>query len=237
MAKNLCVICKKDSGIFRVCASCQSDSIIPCPDCGKPTPQITVMGKARKNKTCVACTSSAKADTHKIGRSCAVCGIRSANIDFFYQLCKKCASIKSTCPICKGEMPKYIKRGGIRKYCSAACSKKANPTPSESIILGQIKRFANHVYKSHQNKIARSGNEYKEWRKAVYERDNYTCQKCGLKSGNGKAVELHPHHIKPFATFPELRFEVSNGITLCKDCHRKEHKHIFIGKTKKSPSV
>lgn len=63
----------------------------------------------------------------------------------------------------------------------------------------------------------------REWRKAVFTRDDYTCQKCGCRSGNGKSVYLHAHHIKPFHCFPEFRFEVSNGQTLCKHCHYKVH--------------
>ena len=66
--------------------------------------------------------------------------------------------------------------------------------------------------------------------KQVFERDNYTCQKCGDCSGNGHAVELHPHHIQPFATNLALRYDLNNGITLCKSCHRKEHNHVFIGR-------
>ncbi len=62
---------------------------------------------------------------------------------------------------------------------------------------------------------------YKRWRQEVFERDNYTCQKCGAKSGNGKHNYLTPHHIKSFAEYPELRYEVSNGITVCEDCHSK----------------
>jgi len=61
----------------------------------------------------------------------------------------------------------------------------------------------------------RSSPEYVQWRKAIYKRDDYTCQKCGVKGGR-----LEAHHIKPFATHPELRFDVDNGITLCKSCHR-----------------
>jgi len=57
--------------------------------------------------------------------------------------------------------------------------------------------------------------EYKEWRKKVFERDNYTCQKCFDKSKK----YITPHHIKSFAKYPKLRYEVSNGITLCEDCH------------------
>jgi len=69
-------------------------------------------------------------------------------------------------------------------------------------------------------KKIRHSMEYKQWRTAVFERDNYTCQECGLKNGNGKSIVLHPHHIKQFALYPELRFDVSNGQTLCIDCHR-----------------
>ena len=57
--------------------------------------------------------------------------------------------------------------------------------------------------------------EYKEWRKAVFERDDYTCSLCGQR---GSTV-LHAHHILPWQEYPILRFVVDNGITLCKDCH------------------
>lgn len=67
------------------------------------------------------------------------------------------------------------------------------------------------------NHLARNTQELKEWRRAVYRRDNYTCQKCGIKGC--RKHPLNAHHIKSFADYPELRFEVSNGITLCGDCH------------------
>ena len=60
--------------------------------------------------------------------------------------------------------------------------------------------------------------EYKNWRKLVFERDNYTCQECGI---TGDKTYLTAHHIKGFAHYPELRYDLDNGKTLCEPCHSK----------------
>ena len=65
--------------------------------------------------------------------------------------------------------------------------------------------------------------QYDHWTKKVFERDYYTCQKCG-----NKKTELNAHHIKSFAKYPEIRYEVSNGITLCEDCHKEIHRKIIV---------
>lgn len=72
-----------------------------------------------------------------------------------------------------------------------------------------------------ENYQARNTQELKGWRRAVYQRDNYTCQRCGATSS--RKHKLNAHHIKTFAEYPELRFEVDNGITFCKGCHKYEH--------------
>jgi hypothetical protein len=71
------------------------------------------------------------------------------------------------------------------------------------------------------NKLIRGSLEYRLWRESVFKRDDYTCIWCGIRSGNGKAIILHADHIKPFAHYPELRFAIDNGRTLCIDCHKK----------------
>lgn len=64
------------------------------------------------------------------------------------------------------------------------------------------------------NVLLRHSQEYRLWRKAVFERDDHTCIWCGLKG-----VELNADHIKSWALFPELRFAIDNGRTLCVPCH------------------
>jgi uncharacterized phage protein (TIGR02220 family) len=62
--------------------------------------------------------------------------------------------------------------------------------------------------------------EYEKWKNAVYERDGYACRECGSDQ------DIHAHHIKSFIDYPELRFDVDNGITLCRECHMKIHNSI-----------
>lgn len=82
-------------------------------------------------------------------------------------------------------------------------------------------------------KKIRNSLEYRLWRESVFERDNYTCRVCGCKSGKGQKVILNADHIKPFAYYPELRFAIDNGQTLCLSCHKNTDTYLNKGKYKK----
>jgi len=77
-----------------------------------------------------------------------------------------------------------------------------------------------------QHRLERNNSRVRRWAKTVKERDHHTCQLCGVPGGK----ELHADHVQSFAAHPELRYELSNGRTLCIDCHRKTPNWGYRGK-------
>lgn len=71
-----------------------------------------------------------------------------------------------------------------------------------------------------QRKEHRQGDrDFKQWSLAIKKIDNYICQKCKNRGGR-----LESHHMLPWKTHPERRYDLSNGVTLCKKCHKEFHK-------------
>jgi len=122
----------------------------------------------------------------------------------------------------------YDIKNGNNKFCSRACYGKYQKGKPKDLSNRKKKYgYKNPNWKggiTGKNKLLRNSKEFKKWKKEVLERDNHTCRKCGNTNRSNSYVLIHAHHVKPFATFPELRFEISNGLTLCKKCHDKEPK-------------
>jgi len=79
------------------------------------------------------------------------------------------------------------------------------------------------------DKLLRHKSKMKIWRELVFLRDNFTCQNSNCEfCNNGRGGNLHSHHIKPLALYPELAFDMDNGITYCAEFHLKSglHKNI-----------
>ena len=74
---------------------------------------------------------------------------------------------------------------------------------------------------SKQNILDRNSYKMRDWKRKVFERDDYRCLDCGTRSGEGEGVILNADHIFPFALFPRLRTMIENGRTLCDKCHQK----------------
>jgi hypothetical protein len=158
------------------------------------------------------------------------------------------AVITYTCGNCKSSfVPDRLRGSRIPKFCSRKCSnnfvtdetrekqsaKKQGRTPwNKGVAMWAGREHprgtagrkfpdrqgANcHFWrggKTGEIMAARKSLEYRQWRTAVFRRDDFTCQHCGKRGG-----KLVADHIKPFAYFVALRFEVDNGQTLCEPCH------------------
>ena len=102
--------------------------------------------------------------------------------------------------------------------------------------ISESERGKNHYNwkggKSTERNLLMGRREYKRWRTEVFKRDNYTCQECGKRG-----VELNAHHIKSWAYFPEFRFDVRNGRTLCLACHEKTDTYKQKGKRIKTKKL
>ena len=123
---------------------------------------------------------------------------------------------KRKCPTCGKE---FIAKASEDKYCCRECFDKNR----------NMQKGKNHWNwqggKSLEND-KRDSNEYKAWRLAVYERDNYQCVVCGSK------LKLNAHHKKSWKDYPHLRYDINNGVTLCEKCHVLYHQQNGYGKKK-----
>jgi len=120
-------------------------------------------------------------------------------------------SFKFSCYVCGKDKETQPYQMKIRKRptCSIKC---------RSVLQRQdAEERRKKGYTKHQiDRLERYSPEAENWRKAVFDRDDYTCQICFLRGGY-----LEADHIKPWAYFRELRFEITNGRTLCRMCHDK----------------
>lgn len=131
------------------------------------------------------------------------------------------------CVNCDKEFTEYLShiKRGQGKYCSIGCRATNNKYREtlKASLEGKIKiRYGEENPnwrggRCTERHALQSRKEYKEWRKAIFERDNYTCVICGDNQGGN----LNADHIKPYALYPELVHDIDNGRTLCIPCHKE----------------
>ena len=134
----------------------------------------------------------------------------------------KNGSVKCNCDYCGKEI--VIKKSQYNNsknhYCSYDCANKGH---GEN-IKGENHPNYNPNITQEERELGRNYTEYRDWRKEVFERDNYTCQCCGDNKGHN----LNAHHIYGYTEYKDLRTDVDNGVTLCEDCHKRYHKQYGI---------
>ena len=161
--------------------------------------------------------------------TCKICGkiLNKKQKSFCSNKCK----MQSLTNYWTGRKPNNYKR--VERICKF-CGKKEMVSPSfadrpycsrECMAKDYSNRFKGTNHWNWQGGITKDLGRnvlypgYKEWRKKVYQRDKYKCVLCG----NDKSGELQAHHIKPVKSNKELILDVSNGLTVCKKCHREIH--------------
>lgn len=139
------------------------------------------------------------------------------------KIAKKVSQIKIETGSAKGKNnPMYGKK---RPEISRNMMGKNNPMYGKT---GKNNSNYNPNLTDEERQIRREYIEYKEWRIAIFERDNYTCQCCGKCGG-----KLAAHHLESYRDNFELRTVLENGITLCEKCHRKFHNQYGYGNNTK----
>jgi 5-methylcytosine-specific restriction endonuclease McrA len=183
-----------------------------CKICG-----IEFIGNGNNSKYCIPCKTF-----HCIWckREFVVGGDRIKNCP--NRFCSKSCSAKYTisikdkevwrkhlseCGKIGGNSPKKSRNVSDEMMSSLRERMTGDKNPNWNGGVAKLKR-----YKHYNN------SEYRNWRNSVFGRDNYTCQVCGKNN-----CFLHPHHIRSYTNYPELRYDTDNGLTLCVPCHKIEH--------------
>lgn len=256
--ERICEKCEKayapTSATQKWCALCLEKT---CEYCGAKY-SVGKRSRYEKSRYCSKeCQIKAMAEKHvgerhpsyKDGRrcetvriACTVCGKeilrRKGQADKWeHHFCSaECRSIYQTGRNTGEENPKYARVKMICEWCGSVfetwpstqnkakfCSKQCRNDWQSGMMTGE-----NHynwkggtAEKRTCDMVSRT---YKAWRKAVFERDGYTCQMCGDDRGGN----LNAHHIRMYKDYPDLRYDLANGITLCKQCHIKIHQQNDI---------
>lgn len=105
-----------------------------------------------------------------------------------------------------------------RMYCSNICANLNNAPHYSGSKNPKWKGGITPVIRA-----IRTSMEYSIWRTEIFERDEYTCQVCGTKT-----QYLHAHHIVALSDDITMALDIDNGITLCVDCHQKEHPELRL---------
>jgi hypothetical protein len=159
----------------------------------------------------------------KAERICPKCGLPIVGKSRTYHfdcspLRQRKGRILAKCIDCGKERMIHPRFGVVQARCQPCYSKRVKGSMNPNWKGGITPK----------NKKIRASERYKAWRTAVFERDKYTCIWCSQKGG-----KLNADHIKPFSTHKRLRFELSNGRTLCVACHKKTDTYMAKAVKKK----
>lgn len=135
--------------------------------------------------------------------------------------------VKKLCEICDTIFLVKPSHENTRRFCSYLCKGKwitknksgvNNHNYGKDYFGDKNPNWKGGCKRSELSKL-RNKKVYIEWKIKVLERDEKTCVKCEYK--HKEKGDIHADHILSFKYFPELRYELSNGRTLCRECHQR----------------
>jgi|SRR3972149_769583 len=223
--------------------------LVKCQNCQKEFITYPSRIKSGKSKFC----SRKCADGKWLKKVCEKCFkefevIQSReNARFCSKECSLKGKVNKLCEVCKKEFsvyPVFEKQ----RFCSRRCKGlfmrgkpscmlgKKNPNASKNPQVFKKGSIPWNKGKEHlrgsknpnwkggideEHKRIKQTAEYKEWRNKIYKKYKWTCVECKIHC-NSKIITAH--HIKEFYAYPEYRFDVNNGIVLCRKCHILKHR-------------
>jgi hypothetical protein len=219
-----------------------------CPVCGKEYSADESRLKHGRHTTCSQECSyvlrGQKSSVAKLGKPSPLKGVKTGKPSW-----NKTEGVHINCKNCNAHMRIEPNQVGRKKFCSKTCMRAgmeykglfkpghADLVPPESrghsaetkAKMREVNRKNARYGPEHplwqggareQRKREMKGYPYRDWRTAVFTRDNWTCQCCGVRG-----VYVEADHIKPWCAFPDLRYAVDNGRTVCRPCHIKLDTH------------
>lgn len=208
--------------------------------CGKPMVIIlkSISQYAKKNKlyTCKECGHKRNAeaqfiDTEEIKIRCEKVGL--AYVNHYYVKEKRTTYVEC---LCKCDEPLTATLNDILQYGKKdkiySCEKCGRKRTSEK-LKGMPKEYCRGEKNPNYNPDLtdedradrRTNLQYKEWQYKVKEKANFTCDICGDNRGGN----LESHHLNAHSIYKEKRYDVSNGVCLCKHCHKEFHVGFMHG--------
>ena len=192
--------------VKRLCFCCEEISKIPkysyrklCEDCAKKLCNSETKSECKKHKNSKMNLCSCGKIKYIIANRCVDC----------YSKRERTRKPPRLCTTCKKVPLGYNK---AKKQC-LECYNKSRPSGSKHPNFNPLLTDKDRRKPSHSH-------EYKLWAKLVKKRDDFKCRTCNCIKGNN----LCSHHLDGWSTFPEKRYQIDNGITLCENCH---HPNIY----------
>jgi len=201
----VCIFCKTE---YSVKASRSSKTKYCSNQCKGAYRAIILAGRPMPN----GCKKEKPAAHSRLGIA-KICGHLTAKGRSYCAKCREIlmGNVSIKCANCGNTFMTYKSASNKYKCCSYLCR--------NAMTSKRQKGDLSHLWRgglTDQNRILRNSSAYSSWRNSVFSRDNYTCVTCGVVGG-----KLCADHIKSWSLYPALRFDVSNGRTMCYPCHAK----------------